>query len=135
MGDGRMGVIEFFPDEEWLELGADPRFLVSTRGRLYSLHGRLLVTPRIQGTGGNPEGRRPSWRITTQTRGRIIVMCARAVLITFVGPPRAGQVAHMKDGDRWNLALSNLVWSTGRLSVERARALSQAGNAAQRRAL
>lgn len=119
---------EFFPGEEWLELAQDPRYLVSTRGRLYSTHGRRMLMARRVGPRAANRGRRLlHWRISIGGRPTW-VPAARAVLLAFVGPPSTDtSVAAFKDGDPDNLALPNLEWGPW-LPPARAREMAARAN-------
>lgn len=102
---------EFPPDEEWLELPVDVRYLVSTHGRMYStLRGGAILVPQPLAKGGDRY--RLFWRIPQAgTRQRRNVACAHTVLTLF-GPPRPSDwhVARCLDGDEGNVRLDNLAW-------------------------
>lgn len=124
-------MIEFPPDEEWMELAEDPRYLVSTHGRMYSTRTRTILKPQVAGRTGDHHPR-VQWRISSRGR-QTWIGCARAVLHAFVGPEPPGHVARVRDGDPWNVALTNVEW-TPRLTLDQVQGLSAAGNAARREA-
>lgn len=110
------------PAERWLPVpGFEGHYAVSDRGRVLSLERRCDCG------GKTRRVRQRLLKVTWQKkRGRVCAgivklsrpdeageyfTVARLVLLVFVGPPLPGQVAHYKDGDCTNGALSNLEWS------------------------
>ena len=75
--------LDFPRDEEWLELQADVRYLLSTHGRLYStIRRRVLIPQWLRRPGDEPM---LYWRIGRNPRR--VIRCAHWVLTTF-GPPQ-----------------------------------------------
>jgi hypothetical protein len=99
-----MSDVVFFPDEEWLEILADPTYLVSTYGRLYDTRDRRIV--RVSTLAHLPL----SWSLRAEgiSRNRYIA-CATTVLKTFRGDGSGYRVAYL-DGNPENFALTNLRW-------------------------
>lgn len=101
--------IEFFADEEWLELHSDARYLVSTNGRLYDTVKFQLMKLSVSNTGKavwyTRSRPRPGSRNPSSNRA---VDAAVAVLKVFVG---LGYVPRFADGDSTNVRLENLSWT------------------------
>lgn len=105
--------IDFHPDEEWIELPQDSRFLISTHGRLYDTRNRRLVPL----SGSASRAKVPAWSIP-DSRPRAgspnrYIPAARAVLEAFtrVKGEARGHVPGYLDGDSRNVRLDNLVWA------------------------
>jgi hypothetical protein len=119
------------PGEDWIELPGDPRYLISTAGRLYSTMRRLIIVPQMLGT--HRDRARLHWRIAGRTPDdpRRWVGCAHYVLLA-LGPPPPDEryVAKCLDGDQWHVRLDNLGWRVRRTPEQMAE-LARLGNAAR----
>lgn len=100
--------IEFSPDEEWLELPQDARYLVSTHGRLYDLKSRRIVPLSTAASL-----KLPAWSIRDNRPGagspNRYIPAARTVLSTFA-PISGGHEPGYLDGNPSNFRLDNLAW-------------------------
>ena len=113
-----MESIVFDPASEWIELDVNPEYMVSTHGVLFDTKTNrevplcMIRTRDVENWCWYVRENRPGRR--GSTRG---IVAARSVLMSFVGPPetsdssnrRAGFVVYA-DGDKRNIALSNLSW-------------------------
>jgi hypothetical protein len=104
--------IEFHPDEEWIELPQDSRYLISTHGRLYDTLNRRLVPLSTAAT----RAKVPAWSIK-DSRPKAgspnrYIPAARAVLEAFTRIAGAAKdhVPGYLDGDARNIRLDNLAW-------------------------
>lgn len=100
--------IVFPPDEEWLELKQDHRYVISTHGRLYDLAANRFVRASLISSSGK---RVLVWNIrearSTQPSRTRVIRAAGAVLGAFWGP---GWYPSFLDGDITNVRLDNLYW-------------------------
>ena len=93
-------MIEHDKPEEWRPFPRDPRYFVSSHGRISGAQGRIL---------------KPSLRTDRHLQfdlGGVKVKVHTAVLETFVGPRPPGYVCRHDDGVPTNNALYNLSWGT-----------------------
>lgn len=89
--------------EEWRTAPEDPRYEVSSLGRVRS---HVRGAPRFLRPGTLKDG------YLGVTLGRNQYRVHRLVLSAFVGPCPTGMVARHLDGDPSNNVLSNLAWGT-----------------------
>lgn len=109
--------------EAWRPVpGFEDCYAVSDAGRVLSLerrcahpYGTRRVRQRLRKVTLQMQRGKPSACIVKLSRpganGEYHTV-AKLVLLAFVGQPIGDQVAHHKDGDVTNAALSNVVWST-----------------------
>jgi hypothetical protein len=97
-------------DETWKPIPGWENYLVSDRGRIWSLHTDALLR-------GSPNDR-GYWRVTLHgPDGRKDVKIHLAVMLAFVGPRPAGMDVCHADRDKSNNALSNLRYDTRSANV------------------
>lgn len=97
--------------ETWMPITFNPRFEVSSFGRVRSLYmpgmrNTLRQEPRVKVLDIGKDG---TVRAAIRSRSRLV---SRLVLTAFVGPAPKGHEASHKDGDQKNNRLDNLCWET-----------------------
>jgi hypothetical protein len=106
----RLALIEFHPDEDWIEIVGHPAYLISTHGRVYSTITLRLMHRFLAHHGRGPQSATLSTTIQSHGRATSIGL-AYHVLLAFPGLPDSRQwVPLYLDGDRGNVALTNLQW-------------------------
>lgn len=104
-------MIEFYPDEEWLEIPDWEDYLVSTYGRCYSIKTRRMLTLGfVQRHRGQSVTGEWVWHLRKPGNQRKMISAARMVLKLFEAARGHGWTPRYRDGDRSNIALSNLEW-------------------------
>ena len=100
------------PGEEWRPIAADPRYLVSNKGRVVGARGRLLVQ----------HAKEAGYR-TVHVSGLGPLYVHRLVALAFLGEPPEGctDVDH-GDDDKANNDVDNLEWVTHAENMRRAAA-------------
>lgn len=93
--------------EKWRPIKEYPGYMVSTKGRVFSLKSGQYMKQYARGIkkGG-------CWRDVVVCLGNKKISVARLVLMTFRRPPREKEVVRFLDDNDCNVQLENLVWET-----------------------
>jgi len=98
--------VAIFKDELWKDYPPDPRYIISSHGRVYSRIKQRLLRFLPKANGYNYFG------ISLGNGKTKLVKVSRAVMLTFIGPcPEGMEVAHL-DSSSTNDNLMNLAYVT-----------------------
>lgn len=112
--------IDFFPDEEWLEVRGNANYLISSRGRIYSTKSHRLLHPHL-----SRKSNRLRLTVAHSAGGNVSVTIVNEVLDAFGDEDRPrGAVAALRDGNPLHCRVENLYWVRLR-SAEHDAALSK----------
>lgn len=117
-------------DEQWttLKINSKHRYLISTKGRVYSCYTRRIIRGKISSgvlvfeyspaDNNNPVNARTGKMRRTNKNGRLSITVQRLMADTFLPRPRGAFIVVHKDYDKLNNAVDNLKWVKKELSLQ-----------------